>query len=94
MGTGVNDFLQAVGTIGLIFLVVVGVLAGLIASAVEGGRNWVRNVGVGVVGALVLPFVIAVLATGLLAAGGLALILVIAVVGAVAVLVIARLIFR
>ena len=89
-----EEFFQALGMIGLIFLVVVGVLAGFLASAVQGGRNKVRNIVVGVVGALLLPFVVAVLATGVLAAGSLVLILVVALIGAVAVLAIVRLIFR
>lgn len=88
-----EEFLQALGTIGLVFLLVVGVLAGWIASRVEGG-NTVRNIVVGVIGALLLPFVVAALATGVLAAGGIILILAVAVVGAVAVLTIVRLIFR
>ena len=89
-----EEFFQALGTIGLIFLVVVGVLAGFLASAVQGGRNKVRNIVVGVIGALLLPFLVAVLATGVLAAGGLVLILLVALVGAVAVLAIVRPIFR
>ncbi|MGM0583228.1 MAG: GlsB/YeaQ/YmgE family stress response membrane protein [Pseudomonadota bacterium] len=89
-----EEFFQALGTIGLIFLLVVGVLAGLIASVLEGGRNKGRNIVIGVVGALLLPFLVAALATGALAAGGLALILITALIGAVAVLIIARLIFR
>lgn len=88
-----EEFFQALGTIGLVFLLVVGVLAGWIASRVEGG-NTVRNIVVGVIGALLLPFVVAALATGVLAAGGIILILAVAVVGAVAVLTIVRLIFR
>lgn len=89
-----EEFFQALGWIGLIFLLVVGVLAGLIASAAEGGRNKARNVAVGVVGALLLPLVVAVLAAGLLAAGGLVLILVVALIGAAAVLAIVRAVFR
>lgn len=92
--TGLAEFFQALGTIGLIVLIVVGVLAGLMASAVQGGDNKVRNIAVGVVGALLLPLIVTVLATGVLAAGGLVLILVMALVGAVAVLAIVRLIFR
>lgn len=72
----------------------VGVLAGLIASGAEGGRHKVRNIIVGVVGAVLLPFVVAVLATGVLAAGGLLLILFVALIGAAAILAIVRLIFR
>jgi uncharacterized membrane protein YeaQ/YmgE (transglycosylase-associated protein family) len=87
-------FFQALGTIGLIFLLVVGVLAGLIASIVEGGRNKCRNVAIGVVGALLLPFLVAIAAAGALAAGGLLLILFVALVGSVVVLLIAHLLFR
>ena len=88
-----DALLNALGTIGTVFLLVVGVLAGLIASLVDGGRHKGRYVAIGVVGALALPFLVTLLATGALAAGGLALILVTSLVGAIAVLVIARLIF-
>ena len=89
-----EQFFQALGEIGLIILVVVGVLAGLIASAIEGGRNRIRNIAIGVVGALLLPFLVALVAAGALAAGGLLLILLLALMGAVIVLLIARLISR
>jgi len=90
----VEEFFQALGTFGLIILLVVGAGAGFIASKIEGGRNLGRNIAIGVVGALLLPFLVAFLAAGALAAGGLLLILAMALVGAVAVLVIARLISR
>ena len=89
-----ETFIQGLGTIGLIFLLVIGVLAGLIASMLEGGRNKGRNVAIGVFGALAVPFLVALAATGALAAGGLLLILFLSVIGAVMVLLIARLIFR
>ncbi len=89
-----QEFFQALGVIGLIFLLVVGVLAGLLASTVEGGRNKGRNITIGVVGALLVPFLVAVAAAGALAAGGLMLILFVALIGAVMVLVMAHLIFR
>lgn len=89
-----EEFLQALGTIGMILLVVTGILAGLIASAVQDGRNKPRNMAVGVVGALLLPFVVALLGAGVLAAGGLLLIVFLALIGAVAVLLIVRLISR
>ena len=89
-----DQFFQALGEIGLIILVVVGVLAGLIASTIEGRRNRGRNIAIGVVGALLLPFLVALVAAGALAAGGLLLILFLALIGAVAVLVLARLITR
>ena len=89
-----ETFIQALGTIGLIFLLMIGVLAGLIASMLEGGRNKGRNVAIGVFGALLVPFLVALVATGALAAGGLLLILFLSLIGAVMVLLIARLIFR
>ena len=48
----------------------------------------------GVVGALLLPFLVALVAAGALAEGGLLLILFLALIGAVIVLLIARLIAR
>jgi len=78
----VQEFFQALGMIGLIFLLVVGVLAGIIASTLEGGRNTGRNITIGTVGALLLPFLVAFAAAGTLAAGGLLLILFLALIGA------------
>lgn len=89
-----EEFLQALGTIGVVLLIVTGLLAGLIASAAQGGRNKPRNMAVGVVGALLLPFIVALVGAGVLAAGGLLLILFLALIGAVAVLLIVRLISR
>jgi uncharacterized membrane protein YeaQ/YmgE (transglycosylase-associated protein family) len=89
-----EEFFQAVGAIGLIVLAVIGMLAGVIASRIQGGRNIGRNVVIGVIGALLLPFVVALLAAGVLAAGGLLLILVLAAMGALVVLLIAQLIAR
>jgi uncharacterized membrane protein YeaQ/YmgE (transglycosylase-associated protein family) len=88
-----EEFFQALGALGLIFLVVVGLIAGALASWAQGGRDWGRNVVIGVVGALALPFLVALVAAGLLAAGGLLLVLLVAALGAVVVLVIARMIF-
>ena len=87
-------FFQALGVIGLVVLLAIGVLAGLIASRMQGGRHLARNVAIGVVGALLLPVVVALLAAGVLAAGGLLLILLLAAVGAVVVLLIAQAIAR
>jgi uncharacterized membrane protein YeaQ/YmgE (transglycosylase-associated protein family) len=89
-----EEFFQALGVIGLILLVVTGVLAGLIASQAQGGRNRGRNIVIGVIGALLLPLVVTLLFAGVLAAGGLLLILILAVIGAVVVLAIARAISR
>ncbi len=89
-----EEFFQALGVVGLIILLVLGALAGLIASTIEGGRNKGRNTAIGIVGALLLPFLVALVAAGALAAGWLLLILFLALIGAVAVLLIARLIAR
>lgn len=91
---GVAEFFQALGVIGLVFLLVVGVLAGVMATAAQGGRNAARNIVVGVAGAFIVPLVVTILAAGALAAGGILLILLVAAMGAVAVLAITRLIFR
>jgi uncharacterized membrane protein YeaQ/YmgE (transglycosylase-associated protein family) len=92
--SAMEEFLRALGTIGIVVLLVAGVLAGLIASAVEGGRNKPRNVAIGVIGALLLPLLVAVAAAGALAAGGLLLILFLALIGAAVVLVIVHLVLR
>jgi uncharacterized membrane protein YeaQ/YmgE (transglycosylase-associated protein family) len=89
-----EEFFQALGVIGLIILVVVGALAGVIASRLQGGRHMARHVLIGIVGALLLPFFVALLAAGVLAAGGLLLILLLAAVGAAVVLLVAQLIAR
>lgn len=89
-----EEFFQALGTIGVVFLLVVGVLAGLLASVLQGGRNKPRNVAIGVVGALLLPFVVTLAAAGALAAGGLLLIVFLAAIGAVLILLITHLILR
>lgn len=88
-----EEFLQAVGVVGLVFLVVVGAAAGLLASAVTGGRHRARNVAIGVLAAVATPFVLAAVGIGLLAAGGLVAILAAALAGAVVVLLIARAVF-
>ncbi|HET7409797.1 MAG TPA: GlsB/YeaQ/YmgE family stress response membrane protein [Paracoccaceae bacterium] len=89
-----EEFFQALGVIGLIILLVIGVAAGLIASTLQGGRNRARNIVIGAVGALLLPFIVTLLFAGVLAASGLLLILFLAAIGAVIVLAIARMIAR
>ncbi|TMV90832.1 GlsB/YeaQ/YmgE family stress response membrane protein [Thioclava sp. BHET1] len=87
-----EDVLQAVGTIGLILLVIAGLLAGAVASLVTGGRHKAAYLAIGVLGALATPFIVAILGGAVLAAGGLLAILAMAVLGAVVVLVIGKLI--
>ncbi len=85
-----EGFLEALGAVGLVFLVIVGLAAGWIASMVAGGRHRVRYLVVGVLAALATPFVLAAVGVGILAAGGLVAILLVAAVGALAVLAVVR----
>ncbi|SNX73924.1 hypothetical protein SAMN05878503_1185 [Cereibacter ovatus] len=88
-----EEVMQAIGVVGLLLLALVGLAAGWIASLVEGGRHRRRYMLIGLVGALAAPVLLAVLGVTLLAAWGLAAMVAAALVGAVIVLVIARLIF-
>lgn len=85
-------FMEGLGAVALTFLVIVGALAGFIASRVAGGRTALYLI-VGVVAAVATPFVLAGLGVGLLAAGGLLVLLAVGLVGAVVVLVIVRAVF-
>lgn len=78
-------FLDALGAVALIALVVVGLAAGAIAGAVA-GRNRVMYLVLGVVGAVALPFILAALGVTVVAAGGLLVLLAIAAIGAALVL--------
>ncbi|UWR33140.1 GlsB/YeaQ/YmgE family stress response membrane protein [Sulfitobacter sp. W027] len=74
-------FLDTLGAVALIALVVVGLVAGAIAGAVA-GRNRLLYLILGVVGAVALPFILAALGVTVVAAGGLLLLLVVAAIGA------------
>ncbi|WP_411976042.1 GlsB/YeaQ/YmgE family stress response membrane protein [Sulfitobacter faviae] len=78
-------FLDTLGAVALIALVVVGLAAGAIAGAVA-GRNRILYLVLGVVGAVALPFIFAALGVTVVAAGGLLLLLVVAAIGAALVL--------
>ncbi len=78
-------FLDTLGAVALIALVVVGLATGAIAGAVA-GRNRVLYLVLGVVGAVALPFILAALGVTVVAAGGLLLLLVVAAIGAALVL--------
>ena len=84
-----ESFLDALGVVGVVFLVIVGAAAGAIAGAVA-GRNRLLYVVLGIVGALALPFVLALLGVGLVIGGGLIVILVLGAVGALAILAIVQ----
>ncbi|MBD3803754.1 MAG: GlsB/YeaQ/YmgE family stress response membrane protein, partial [Thioclava sp.] len=50
-----EDVLQAIGTVGMVLLVIAGLLAGWIASLVSGGRHTGAYLAIGVIGALITP---------------------------------------
>lgn len=89
---GMEGFFEALGTVTLVLLIVVGVLAGWIAGTIAGRRR-ALYLALGVGGAVALPFILAALGVGILAAGGVLAILIAALVGAVIVLVVAKLVF-
>jgi uncharacterized membrane protein YeaQ/YmgE (transglycosylase-associated protein family) len=85
-------FLDALGAVSLTVLILVGLIAGWIAGALAGGSK-LKYMALGVLGAVALPFILAALGVGLVAAGGLLVLLVVAAIGALIVLAIARKIF-
>jgi uncharacterized membrane protein YeaQ/YmgE (transglycosylase-associated protein family) len=87
-----EGFWDALGTVTLVLLVVVGLLAGWLAGAVAGRRKGLYML-LGVVGAVAAPFLLAALGIGVLAAGGVIAILAVAAVGALLLLVLARMVF-
>ncbi len=74
-------------------LVIVGLLAGFLASLVNGRRHMALYLVVGVVGALAAPVLAAALGLTALVASGIGALLVAAAVGAVVVLVLVRMVF-
>jgi uncharacterized membrane protein YeaQ/YmgE (transglycosylase-associated protein family) len=87
-----HGFWDTLGTVTLAMLVAVGLLAGWIAGAIAGRRRALYLV-LGVVGAVAAPAILAALGLGVLAAGGLLVMVAAAVVGALVLLVIAKLLF-
>ncbi len=77
-----ETFLDTVGAVSLIVLVLIGLAAGGLAGVVA-GRNRAFYLVMGVVGAVALPFVMAALGVGAVIAGGLVVIAVIGLIGAV-----------
>ena len=84
-----EGLLDAIGAVALSLLVLIGAASGFIAGKIA-GRNMVLYIVAGIVAAVATPFLLAALGIGLLAAGGLVLILAVAAVGAVIVLVAVR----
>jgi uncharacterized membrane protein YeaQ/YmgE (transglycosylase-associated protein family) len=74
--------LEAMGIAVLVLLVGIGLLAGWFAGVIAGRRR-AMYLGLGVVGAVALPFLLAAVGVGLLAAGGLLAVVATAAIGAV-----------
>lgn len=88
-----EEFMQGVGVVGLVVLAVVGLAAGWIASQVSGGRHRGRYMLIGLVSAIAAPLLLVALGVTVLAASGLVAMVVAALIGAVIVLFLARLLF-
>ena len=87
-----EGFLDALGVVALVLLVGIGLVAGWLAGLVAGRRKGLYLL-LGVAGAVAAPFVLAALGVGILAAGGLVAILIVAALGAALILVLARVVF-
>ncbi len=88
-----EGFVEALGWVALVLLVVVGLMAGWGASALSGGRHLGRYLLVGVVTALAVPLLVVAAGIGALAASGIVMVLLVAAVGSVVVLALVRLLF-
>lgn len=84
-----EGFLDALGAVTLIILAVIGALAGAIAGKIA-GRQMLVYILLGIIGAVAMPFVLAALGIGILAAGSLLLLCLVALLGAVLVLAVGR----
>lgn len=87
-----EGFLDALGTISLTVLVLIGLVAGWIAGLLA-GRNRLAYMVLGVVGGVALPFVLAAIGISVLALGGLVLLFIVAAVGALVLIAVGRAIF-
>ena len=88
-----EGFLEGLGITALVILAIIGVLAGAIAGRVA-GKNTAGYILLGVLGALALPFILAALGVTVVAAGGILVLALVALAGAVIVLIIGRAIMK
>ena len=77
-----ETFLDVVGVTALIFLALIGIVAGLIAAVISGGSKG-KYIIAGVLGAVALPFILAALGVTAVIGAGLVVVLLIGIVGAV-----------
>ncbi|MGR3465230.1 GlsB/YeaQ/YmgE family stress response membrane protein [Limimaricola sp.] len=77
-----EELLQGIGIVALVVLALVGLAVGWLASLISGGRRRALYMVVGALAAMATPFVLAALGVTVLAAGGLLLVVVVALIGA------------
>ncbi|MCB1332557.1 MAG: GlsB/YeaQ/YmgE family stress response membrane protein [Roseivivax sp.] len=87
-----QDFFAGLSAVTGVLLIVIGLIAGWIAGRIA-GRNKALYMVIGVIGALVTPFILAAVGATVLAAGGIVAILFAALVGAAILLVLGKLVF-
>ncbi|MCZ4262293.1 MAG: GlsB/YeaQ/YmgE family stress response membrane protein [Limimaricola soesokkakensis] len=85
-----EELLQGIGVAALVILALVGLATGWLASKLAGGRNMALYMIVGALAAMATPFVLAALGVTLLAAGGLLVVVIVALIGAALVLALVR----
>ncbi|WP_371156255.1 GlsB/YeaQ/YmgE family stress response membrane protein [Jannaschia sp. 2305UL9-9] len=84
-----EGFFEGLGVVALVILAVVGLAVGLLAGAVTGHSKALYAI-VGAAAAMATPFILAALGVGILAAGGVLLVAVTGLVGAVVVVIAVR----
>ena len=87
-----QDFFAGLSAFTGVLLIVIGLIAGWIAGRIA-GRNKALYMVIGVIGALVTPFILAAVGATVLAAGGIVAILFASLVGAAILLVLGKLVF-
>ncbi|MFT6533293.1 MAG: putative membrane protein YeaQ/YmgE (transglycosylase-associated protein family) [Limimaricola cinnabarinus] len=85
-----EELLQGIGIAALVILALVGLAVGWFASLLSGGRRRALYMIVGALAAMATPFVLAALGVTVLAAGGLLLVILVALIGAALVLALVR----
>lgn len=84
-----EGFMDGLGAVALVVLILIGAVAGWIAGKIAGQRMGLY-IAVGIAAAVATPFVLAGIGLGAIAAGGLILLLLVGAIGAVIVLAIVR----
>ncbi|MBB3711693.1 putative membrane protein YeaQ/YmgE (transglycosylase-associated protein family) [Limimaricola variabilis] len=85
-----EELLNGIGIAALVILALVGLAVGWVASLLTGGRRRALYMIVGALAAMATPFLLAALGVTILAAGGLLLVVIVALIGAALVLALIR----